>query len=203
MSLAAQNWRDRITAVLLFGICLFAPRVLQLLHPEGNYHELTLTAYAVVIAGFVMIIQRAEQVAVKNLSAVLAMVLIFGYALQCNWISTVNYLNTQAHYSTMTQILSRIKSLDVENWRETKVVVVGSYKMPSDYPFKRATGVSTMFIDAIHMQKFARLLREDIEFVPAEENNQQVLDYAAKHAPWPSPSSVGMVNSLGVLVLSH
>ena len=198
-----NNWRERIIAVLLFGICLFAPRVLQLLHPEGNYHQLSLTAYSVVIAGFVMIILRTEQVVVKNLSVVLTMVLIFGYALQCNWISTVNYLNTNAHYSTMTQILSRIKSLDVENWRETKVVVVGSYKMPSDYPFKRATGVSTTFIDAKHMQKLARLLREDIEFMPAEEINQQALDYAAKHAPWPSPSSVGMVDSMGVLVLSH
>jgi hypothetical protein len=53
------------------------------------------------------------------------------------------------------------------------------------------------------MWRFARLLREDIEFMPAEEINQQALDYAAKHAPWPSPSSVGMVDSMGVLVLSH
>jgi hypothetical protein len=63
--------------------------------------------------------------------------------------------------------------------------------------------VSTTFIDATHMQKLARLLREDIEFMPAEEINHQALDYAAKHAPWPSPSSVGMVDSMGVLVLSH
>ena len=131
------------------------------------------------------------------------MVLIFGYALQCNWVSTVNYLNTQAHYSTMTQILSRIKSLDVENWQKTKVVVVGKYKMPTEYPFKRATGVSAMFIDAKHMQNFARLMREDIQFVPAEEINNQALDYAAQNAPWPSLSSVGMISGTGVLVLSH
>lgn len=198
-----QNRREKFSAVIIFGMCLLFPRILQLLHPEGNYHNLSLTAYAVVIAGFVMIIQRTKQVFLKNVSTLLAMVLVAGYAMQCNWISTVNYLNTQAHYSTMTQILTRVKSLDVDNWRETKVAVVGSYKMPSDYPFKIATGVSSMFIDAKHMQQLARLLRENIEFVPVAENHHKALEYAARHVPWPGPSSVGLVDSMVVLVLSH
>jgi len=186
--------------VLLF--VLIAPRSLQVLHSDGNYHNLTLTGYAVVIAGFVMITSRAGGVIVRNLSILLATGLIAGYVIQCNWISTVNQLNTYAHYTTMSQILGRIKSLDVDHWAGHKVVVVGSYDMPSDYPFRPATGVAKEFIDARHMQKLARLMREEVVFVEADESMPAVWEYAKKHSNWPHPDSVGVVDGLPIVVLS-
>ena len=62
---------------------------------EGHYHSLTLTAYALLIAATVMIAMRAGRVLGRNVSIVGAFVLVGGYLLQCNWISTVNYLNTR------------------------------------------------------------------------------------------------------------
>ena len=189
-------------AVVMLVLTLFAPRVLQLIHPEGIYHNLTLTAYAVVIAGAVMIVNRAGHVLTRNLSIVTATFLVAGYIMQCNWISTVNYLNTMAHYSTMTQLLSRIRALPAENWDGRKIAVVGNYDMHSDYPFKSATGVAVEYMDAVHMQNLAKLMREDVSIVEADVTTPGALEYAATHPSWPHPASVGVVDGMGVVVFS-
>ncbi len=197
-----KGYAAKVSAVFVLVLTLFMPRVLQLLHPDGDYHNLTLTGYAVVIAGFIMIINRAGPILVRNLSSLLAIVLVAGYILQCNWISTVNHLNMLAHYTTMTQILARIRSLPDEQWDGKSIVVVGSYDMSSVYPYKSATGVATEFIDPPHMQHLARLMREDVNFVAADNTMPKVIQYAAKHVPWPHPASVGIVDGIGVVVLS-
>ena len=71
--------------------------------------------------------------------------------MQCNWISTVNYLNTLAHYTTLTQVLARVRSIPDAQWDGRKIAVVGRYDMSTDYPYKPATGVATKFMDAKHM----------------------------------------------------
>jgi len=193
----------KIGAVLLLVLASFTPRILQLIHPAGIYHNLTLTAYALVIAGAVVIINRAGRtVAIRNASTVLAFFLIAGYIMQCNWISTVNYLNTLAHYTTLTQVLARARSLPDTNWDGKKIAVVGKYKMSADYPFKSATGVAVSYMDAFHMQHLANLIRDDVKFVTADSTMPEVLEYAAMHAPWPNPASVGIVNGAGVIVFS-
>ena len=149
-------------------LTFLTPRILQLIHPEGDYHNLTLTAYAVTIAGFVMIIFRAKYILVRNLSIVFASILVGGYIIQCSWISTVNYLNTLAHYTTLTQILTRVRSLP-EEWNGEKVVVVGNHKMKQDYPYMTTTGVATDYIGAKftkHMNYLARLMRESCKRRP-------------------------------------
>lgn len=193
----------KIGAVTLLALASLAPRLLQLLHPEGVYHNLTLTAYALVIAGSVMIINRPGVIVIRNLSIVLCFFLIGGYVLQCNWISTVNSLNTLAHYTTMTQVLSRIRSLPDTNWDGKKIVVVGNYNMPSDYPYKSAVGVATEYIDAIHMQHMANLMRDDVTFFEANSTMPEVMKYAATHTPWPHPDSVAVINGTGVVVFSN
>jgi hypothetical protein len=199
---------QKIAAVMIFGLCLIAPRLLQLIHPEGHFHQLTLTAYAIVIAGCVMLIMRAGNVLIRNLSTVLAAFLIAGYIVQCNWISTVNLLNTQAHYSTLTQILSRIRSLPDTNWDGKKAVVFGSHKMWAGYPFKPATGVASDFMDANedatpnHMQALAHLMRDDITFLSADQATPAAQAFAASHPIWPHPDSVGVVDGMAVVVLS-
>jgi len=189
-------------AGVIFLLVLIAPRSLQILHPEGNYHNLTLTGYALVVAGFVMITTRGGTVLARNLSILLATALIAGYVIQCNWISTVNQLNTYAHYTTMSQILARIKSLDLGHWEDRKAVVVGRYDMAADYPCKPATGVAVGFIDASHMQRLARLMREEVTFVPADKSMPAVMEYAMAHPKWPHPDSVGLVGGVPVVVLS-
>jgi len=193
----------KIGAVVLLVLASFTPRILQLIHPAGTYHNLTLTAYALVIAGAVVIINRAGRtVAIRNASTVLAFFLIAGYIMQCNWISTVNYLNTLAHYTTLTQVLARARSLPDKNWDGKKIAVVGKYNMSPDYPFKSGTGVAVSYMDAFHMQHLANLMRDDVSFVEADSKMPEVLEYAASHAPWPNPASVGVVNGMGVVVLS-
>lgn len=189
-------------ALSLLVLAGFTPRLLQLLHPAGHYHALTLTAYAVLIAGCVMIINRAGQMLARNISTVAALILIAGYILQCNWISTVNYLNTLAHYTTLTQILARARSLPATDWDGRKIVVVGSYNMRSDYPFKGATGVASEYMEAAHMQHLARLMRDDVVFLQADDKTPGAMHYADTHQPWPHPSSVGVVDGIGVIVLS-
>jgi hypothetical protein len=135
------------------------PRLLQLIHPQATYHNLTLTAYAVVVAGCLMILFTARVILVRNLAALLAILLVCGYLIQCNWISTVGYLNTQAHYLAMNRILAQVGTLPVEGWDGKTVAVRGRHAMYSEYPYKKATGLASEFIDARHMQLLARLLR--------------------------------------------
>ena len=52
------------------------------------------------------------------------------------------------------------------------------------------------------MQLLARLMRDDVTFVEADSTMPDVLKYAATHAPWPDPASVGVVNGMGVVVFS-
>ncbi|MEN8133498.1 MAG: hypothetical protein ABFS45_25705, partial [Pseudomonadota bacterium] len=89
------------------------------------------------------------------------------------------------------------------NWDGKKIVVVGTYNMSSDYPFKTATGVAVKFMDAFHMQQLANLMRDDVSFVEADSSMPEVLEYAATHAPWPNPASIGIVNGMGVVVFSE
>lgn len=198
----ARTWAARAGAVALLSLALVAPRVLQLIHPGGHYHNLTLTAYAVLIAGGVMVLQIGGKILARNLSAIVTAFLIAGYVLQCNWISTVGYLNTLAHYTTLTQILTRLRALPDAGWDGKRIVVVGRYDMNSEYPFRGATGVASEFLDPPHMQSLARLMRDEASFVAADRAPPEVLEYAATRIPWPHPSSVGVVNGLGVVVLS-
>ena len=197
-----KNIGGKISAVVVLVVAIFAPRTLQLIHPEGNYHNLTLTAYAAVIAGSLIIINRAGYILVRNLSVVATTFLIAGYVMQCNWISTVNYLNTMAHYTTMTQVLSRVRALPDESWDGRKIAVVGNYNMHSDYPYKSATGVAVKYMDAVHMQHLAKLMRDDVSIVEADDTTPGALEYAATHPGWPHPASVGIVDGMGVVVFS-
>ena len=81
-------------------------------------------------------------------------------------------------------------------------MVVGSYDMPSKYPFKGTTGVASEYMDAVHMQHLARLMRDDVVFLQADYKTPGALQYAATHQSWPDPSSVGVVDGMGVVVLS-
>jgi hypothetical protein len=150
-----------------------------------------------------MIINRARYTLVRNVSIVLAFFLIAGYILQCSWISTVNHLNTLAHYNTLTQIMSRIRSIPDAEWDGTTIAVVGKYDMPSEYPFRSATGVAVEYLDAKHMQDLANLMRDRVRFVSADSRTPEIFEYAATHEEWPHPTSVGVVNGMGVVILSN
>lgn len=193
-------WARGVALLLLLAACL-APRSLQLLHAEGHFHELTLTGYALLVAATVLVVLRSAPMMLRNGVALLATALVAGYLLQCNWISTVNHLNTQAHFSTLTQILARVRSLPATDWDGRTIAVVGELDMTNDYPFKRATGVASEYMRAYHMDKLARLMRDNAVIVKADEKMPGVLAFAAGRPLWPHPSSVGVVNGVGVVVL--
>jgi hypothetical protein len=192
----------KIAAAALLVVASFTPRVLQLLHPEGHYHSLTLTSYALLFAGAVMIINRAGPIVIRNASIALASFLVAGYILQCNWISTVGYLNTLAHFEKLTQILARVRSIPNADWNGKTIVVVGTYDMPNEYPLKQHEGTGGNFMDAKHMDRMAHLLRDEATFVAADQTMPKILEYAATHSPWPSPESVGIVDGAAVIVFS-
>jgi hypothetical protein len=98
----------------------------------------------------------------------------------------------------LAQVVVRASSLPDKK----KIVVVGKYKMSSDYPFECANGVAVSYMDAFHMRHLANLMRDDVSFVDIDNTMPEVLEYAATHAPWPSSASVGTVNGMGVIVFS-
>jgi hypothetical protein len=192
----------KIAAGALLVLSVVTPRALQLLHPDGTFHPVTLTDYAVVIAGALMIIVRAGRTFVRNVALVAGSVLVAGYMLQCSWMSTVNYLNTIAHFETLTQVLARVRGVPYSSWDGKRIAVVGKYDMPIDYPFKPQNAVASRFMDAKHMGDMARLIRDEATFVAADKTMPKVLEYARTHAPWPSPGSVTVMDGMGVVVFS-
>ena len=193
-------WARGVALLLLLAACL-APRSLQLLHAEGHFHELTLTGYALLVAATVLVVLRSAPMMLRNGVALLATALVAGYLLQCNWISTVNLLNTQAHFSTLTQILARLRSLPTTDWDGKTIAVVGELDMTNDYPFKRATGVAPEYMRAYHMDKLAKLMRDNAVIIKADEKMPGVMEFASTRLQWPHPASVGIVNGVGVVVL--
>jgi hypothetical protein len=45
-------------------------------------------------------------------------------------------------------------------------------------------------------------LRDEASFVEADRAMSRVMEFAATREPWPSPQSVGIVDGVGVVVLS-
>ena len=195
--------KNKAAALIIFCLSHFSPRLHQMLHPGGDYHNLTLTAYAVVISGCIMMIIKTTETTIRNGSIILSIILISGYIHQCNWITTVNYLNTQAHYATLTQILARMRSLQNENWDGKSAVVIGKYNMPLFDPFKKGAGVASNFIDAEHLQNLARLMRDEIHFLPEDQITPVIKQFAATHPHWPHPNSVDVFEGIAVITLSE
>lgn len=193
---------DKLISVVLLGLVSFSPRFLQMLHPHGHFHQLTLTAYAVVVAGVLALILRRTRPWAGNGARLLAIYLILGYVIQCNWISTVNLLNTKAHFHLLGQVLARVRSLPADTWDGHTIVVVGELDMASTHPYRPAIGIASRFMDAKHMDHMARLLRESVHFMAADVNTPQVLEYANTHRSWPAAESVTAVNGQAVVVLS-
>lgn len=197
-----RNAQAKFAALLLLGLVMLSPRVMQFLHPRGTFHNLTVTAYALVIGAAAMIALRLGSGLTRNASALVATLLIAGYVMQCSWISTVNYMNTQAHFTTTAQILTRLRALPDQNWDGRTIAVVGRYDMPSGFPFAPSTGVASEFMTPTHMSLMSRLMRDEASFVKADKSMSKVMEFAATRQPWPSPQSVGIVEGVGVVVLS-
>jgi hypothetical protein len=194
---------SRIGALVLLAIATLSPRTLHVLHPGGSFHALTLTAYAVVVAGALMVILRAVPEPGRKAAALVATMIVAAYVLQCNWISTVNLQNTTAHFAQTTQILARVRSLPDTQWDGNTIVVAGSMRLFNDYPFRKATGVSSDFINPSHLQHAARLLRDQAKVVPLAEASAPVQQAAAAMPPWPRPGSVAVVDGVALVVLGQ
>ena len=53
------------------------------------------------------------------------------------------------------------------------------------------------------MNNLARLMRDEMVFVPADQTTPEALEYARAHLAWPHPTSVGVVDGAGVVVFSN
>jgi hypothetical protein len=72
----------KAAAIVLLVLIVFAPRTMQLLHPSGHFHNLTLTSYALVVASAVMVVARSAGSFVRVGALVAGGVLVAGYVAQ-------------------------------------------------------------------------------------------------------------------------
>lgn len=200
---SAVDVRRKCAVLILLALGLMAPRALQFLHPHGAFHNLTLTAYAVVIAGVFGIVARCSGTVVRNLALLAACLIVYAYVVQANWMATVNYLNWNAHQLTMSRILARVDALGPGGWDGRTVAVHGKLNLVDSYPYKKETGVAVSFIDEEHFQKFARLLRQDVQVVRSKEMSAELLRSVAELPTWPAAGSVQLVGNTAVVVLSR
>ena len=53
------------------------------------------------------------------------------------------------------------------------------------------------------MNYLARLMRDEIVFIPADQTTPEALEYAKTYSAWPHPTSVGIVDGVAVVVFSN
>ena len=70
-------------------------------------------------------------------------------------------------------------------------------------PATEAAAEASEYLRAFHMDRIARLLRDEATFVVPDPKMAAVRAFAAAHPAWPSPQSVGIVDGMGVVVLSR
>ena len=201
ISTAGAGRKFAVLVLLLLG--LLAPRALQFVHPQGAFHNLTLTAYAVVIAGAFAIVARCAGAIVRNAALVTAVLIVYAYLVQANWMATVNQLNWAAHQLTMSQILGRIDSLPRDAWDGKTVAVYGKLELVDTYPYRKQTGIAVSFIDEEHFQRFSRLLRQEVQVVTSKEMSADLRRTVEGLPTWPAAGSVQLVGNMAVVVLSR
>ena len=201
-TLLSSGAKNKTLACLLIAAAAVSPRLLQFIHPTGQFHNLTLTAYAVLVAGLISILLKSRSNPVRSISILLCGALIWGFTVQCNWISTVGYLNHQAHFSLTNRILARLDALPADAWDGRSVAVFGRYAMPAEYPFLKATGIAPDFVDSDHMYFLARILRDKTSFIETDSAPAAAKEYALSHKPWPHQDSVGIAGGVAVVILS-
>lgn len=176
---------------------------MQLIHPHYDYHDMTLTAYAISIAGSLTIINKAGNIIYRNIGNLIAIIMIWSYIIQCNWVSTVNHFNNIAHFSIMTEVFSRAGTAKPESWDGKTIIVDGKYKMLSSYPYRKAGGVSPEYIDEEHMQSLTTLLRRDISIISIGNSDLSFQKLAKSLPVWPASGSLVIKDGIAIVKMSN
>jgi hypothetical protein len=200
----------RIGACALFLAALFAPRAVQVFHPGGNYHELTLTGYGVFIAAsaaFAMNVSgRWPRTGVQAVVALL----IAGFLHSNNVGASALVFDYQAIMHWGNRILARVEQHPRYSAPPAgavrKAVFVGDlYKVSEWYyrgrPFVQAVGIAdgvpNIIFDAIF-----RLLRVNASTDGLSDGSRrQAAAFAAGRPAWPHPDSVTVLEDGTIVVI--
>ena len=208
----ARRMRGRSgAAVLMFLMALFAPRVLQVAHPDGNYHELTLTGYGVYLAGAAAFAMEMKNRIARSAVQLVLVVLICSFIHSNNVGAAALAFDYQAIMHWGNRVLAMIEAdprcaVQMGSWAPKRIMFVGDAYRVSDWfyrgrPFVTAVGIADG-IPNIVFDSIFRLLRVNATSVGIPpQTHSEGLAYAARHEAWPHPESVTVLRDGTIVVV--
>ena len=208
-SIIIKKCSSPIRAIMLSSllICLsFIPCVLQVIHPAGRYHVLTLTSVAVLFAGITAIIFINKWTFLKNISVILIVFVLYIFACENNRKSVISLQSTRAEQMLASRMLARAEALPEYFQMEKKTFVfIGKlprHEIDCEYPFLSSVGVGGYRLNGPRGWAVLRLLRTKV-YPPTAKQIQVAKDHIKSRRGWPHLDSVFIVDNIVVVILSN
>jgi hypothetical protein len=199
-----------VLSIAVFAIALFAPRTLQFVHANANYHELTLTGYAVYIAAAGTFALNARLRGIRIFGQILVLLLIGRFIHSDNVGATALAFDYQAIMHWGNRILTRIEEnpryAEMPRGSTKRVIFVGDLYRVSDWfyrghPFVTAVGIADG-VPNIIFDSVLRLLRVNAtSWGVSTDDHRKALTYAAEHHSWPHPDAVTILEDGTIVVV--
>jgi hypothetical protein len=199
-----------VLSIVAFAIALFAPRTLQFVHANANYHELTLIGYAVYIAAAGTFALNARLRGARICGQVIVLLLIGRFIHSDNVGATALAFDYQAIMHWGNRILTRIEEnpryAEMPRGSTKRVIFVGDLYRVSDWfyrghPFVTAVGIADG-VPNIIFDSVLRLLRVNAtSWGVSTDDHRKALTYAAEHHSWPHPDSVTILDDGTIVVV--
>jgi hypothetical protein len=201
------------TAGFLSIFCLataaLAPRTLQILHPDANYHELTLGGYSILLGGAFSIALKLGNRMLRSTVQSVLIILVLGFIHSNNVAAMSITLDYQSTMHWANRVLARVEALP--NYgssvypAQKRIIFVGEDYQISQWfyrgrPFVTSTGIADG-VPSIVFENLFRLLRVNVGYDVTAESRQRAIDYAAKHGAWPAPDSVTVLDDGTIVVV--
>jgi hypothetical protein len=193
---------------LLLG--LIAPRSVQVLHPEANYHELALGGYALYLAGLLAIALDARAKLLRVVVQGAVIVLIFSFIHSNNVAAMSLTLDYQATLHWANRVLARAEALPnygTLNYPARKqFVFIGNGYQISQWqyrgrPFLSSTGISDGIPDIVFGSLFQLLRVNATTYGVSKQSLELAKRYAETHRAWPAEDSLTVLPDGTIVVV--
>jgi hypothetical protein len=181
-----------------------------MLHPDANYHEMALSAYAVFLCGIFALALKLSPRPARIAVQVIAIFLLAKFIHSDNVAAMSLTLDYQATMHWANRVLARVEARPeyarFPPFEPKRFVFIGdNYGVSRDLyrglPFVSSTGISDG-TPGIVFADLLRLLRVNATTYGIDpETHRRALEYASAHSAWPAEDAVTILDNGTIVVV--
>ncbi len=195
-------------SIVFLALGALAPRTLQILHPNANYHELTLGGYSILLCGAFAIALRLANRILRSAVQLVVIILVAGFIHSNNVAALSLTMDYQATMHWANRVLARVEAHPkyVLSPAAKQIVFVGDGYRVSQWfyrgpPFVSSVGIADG-VPNIIFDSLLRLLHVNITaYGVSPESQKRALEYAASHRAWPAQDAVTVLDDGTIVVV--